>query len=98
GSNGNLYYPSNTPGSGLQLMELTPSDRTTVLTNLSAAGGGDLRQVNGLAAGLDGSLYYTEDNAIRRIGARAQVTTVIANLTLPTCVSIPGTTRPMLRG
>jgi len=98
GSNGSLYYPSYTAGSGLKLMELTSADRTTVLTNLSAAGGGDLRQVNGLAAGLDGSLYYTEDNAIRRIGARGQVSTVIANLTLSTCVSIPGNTRPLLRG
>ena len=98
GSNGNLYYPSYTSGSGLQLMELTPSDRTTVLTNLAAAGGGDLRYLNGLAAGLDGSLYYSEDNAIRRIGTEGQISTVVANLTLPTCVSIPGTSRPMLRG
>ena len=98
GANGNLYYPSYASGSGLQLIELTPSDRTTVLTNLAAAGGGDLRHLNGLAAGLDGSLYYTEDNAIRRISAGGEVSTVIANLTLPTCASIPGTTRPMLRG
>ena len=98
GSNGNLFYPSYASGSGLQMMELTPSGRTSVLTNLSAAGGGDLRHVNGLAAGPDGSLYYSEDNAIRLVNARGQVSTVIANLTLPTCVSIPGTTRPMLRG
>ena len=98
GSNGNLYYPSYASGSGLQLMELTPSDRTTVLTNLSATGRGDLRYLNGLAAGPDGALYFTEDNAIRRISARGEVSTVVANLTLPTCVSIPGTTRPMLRG
>ena len=98
GTNGNLFYPSYTSGSGLQMMELTPSGRTSVLTNLSAGGGGDLRWVNGLAAGPDGSLYYSEDKAIRLINARGQVSTVIANLTLPTCVSIPGTTRPMLRG
>lgn len=98
GANGNLYYPSYASGLGLQLMELTPSDRTTVLTNLAAAGGGDLRHLNGLAAGLDGALYYTEDSAIRRISAGGEVSTVVANLTLPTCVSIPGTTRPTLRG
>jgi len=98
GSKGNLYYPSYSSGSGLQMMELTPSGRTSVLTNLSAAGGGGLRWLNGLAAGAEGSLYYSEDNAIRRISARGQVSPVIANLTLPTCVSIPGNTRPMLRG
>jgi len=98
GSNGNLYYPSYASGSGLQMMELTPADRTSVLTNLSAVRGGDLRHVNGLTAGPDGSLYYSEDNAIGRISARGQVSTVIASLTLPTCVSIPGNTRPLLRG
>ena len=98
GANGNLFYPSYASGSGLQLVELTPGDRTTVLANLSAAGGGDLRWLNGLAPGSDGSLYYTEDNAIRRIGARGEVSTVVENLKLPTCVSIPGTTRPLLRG
>ena len=98
GANGSLFYPSYSSSSGLQLMELTPGDRTTVLTNLSAAARGDLRWLNGLASGSDGSLYYTEDNAIRRISARGEVSTVVGNLKLPTCVSIPGTTRPMLRG
>jgi len=98
GSNGNLYYPSYTSGSGLQLMELTPADRTTALINLSAAGSGDLRWLNGLAAGTDGALYYTEDNAIRRISARGEVSTVVANPKIPTCVSIAGSSRPMLRG
>src|SRR6267378_5702083 len=54
GSNGNLYYPSYASGSGLQMMELTPAGRTSVLKNLSAARGGDLRHVNGLATGPDG--------------------------------------------
>lgn len=98
GANGNLFYPSYVSGSGLQLMELTPGDRTTVLTNLSAAGNRDLKWLNGLAPGSDGSLYYTEDNAIRRISSRGEVSTVVGNLKLATCVSIPGTTRPMLRG
>jgi sugar lactone lactonase YvrE len=94
GANGNLFYPSYASSSGLQLMELTPSNRTTVLKNLRA----DLKWLNGLAAGTDGSLYYTEDNAVRRIGARGEVSTVVANLKIPTCVSVPGSSRPMLRG
>ncbi len=98
GANGSLFYPSYAAGSGLQLMELTPADRTTALANLSSAGGGELRWVNGLAAGADGTLYYTEDNAVRRISARGEVSTVVANPKIPTCVSIAGTSRPMLRG
>ena len=98
GANGLLYYPSYTAGSGLQLMELTPADQTRMLTNLSAATRTDLRWLNGLAAGADGSLYYTEDDAIRRINARGEVSTLVAKPGIPTCVSIAGTTRPMLRG
>jgi len=98
GANGLLYYPSYTSGSGLQLMELTPPNQTRMLTNLSAAGTRDLRWLNGLAAGADGSLYYTEDDAIRRISARGEVSTVVAKPKIPTCVSIAGSPRPMLRG
>jgi hypothetical protein len=65
-------------------------------------GGGELRYLNGLAAGSDGSLYYSEDNAIRRVSAGGEVSTVIASPTLSTCVSIPGdyasnATRPRCR-
>ena len=98
GANGLLYYPSYTSGSGLQLMELTPANQTRMLINLSAAGTRDLRWLNGLAAGADGSLYYTEDDAIRRISARGEVSTVVAKPKVPTCVSIAGSPRPMLRG
>lgn len=98
GANGHLFYPHYASGSGLKILELTPASRTTVLTNLTSTVSGDLRHLNGLAAGLDGSLYYSEDNALRRISARGEVSTVLANLTIPKCVSIPGTKRPMLRG
>jgi len=98
GANGLLYYPSYSSGSGLQLMELTPANQTRMLINLSAAGTRDLRWLNGLAAGADGSLYYTEDDAIRRISARGEVSTVVAKPKIPTCVSIAGSSRPMLRG
>jgi hypothetical protein len=97
-ASGNLYYPSYTAGSGLQLIELTPADQTRVMTTLSTAGSENLRWLNGLAAGADGSLYYTEDDAIRRISTRGEVSTIIAKPKIPTCVSIAGTSRPMLRG
>jgi hypothetical protein len=98
GANGYLYYSSYASSSGLQLMELAPSSQLRAFTNLSAAGSGNLRWLNGLAAGADGSLYYTEDDAIRRIGARGEVSTVVAKPKIPTCVSIAGSPRPMLRG
>lgn len=99
GANGNLYYPDYVSGSGLQILALTPTSQESVFKNLAgAAGGAELRYLNGLAAASDGSLYYTEDDAIRRLNSQGQVSTVIARPALRTCVSIPGTTRPMLRG
>jgi streptogramin lyase len=55
-----------------------PSIRGSVRATLVAG----LRWINGLAAGPDGSLYYTEDNAVRRIDQRG----------------VPGTDGPTLRG
>ena len=34
GRDGNLYYPTFKPGSGLQIQRLTPSGQTSVLSNL----------------------------------------------------------------
>jgi len=102
GRDGNLYYPSSRSGGALQVVRLTPSGQTSVLATLPATTTrGPLRWVNGLAAGPDGSLYFTEDNAIGRISAQGRVTTVVADVALAGCASIPGVEakeRPYLRG
>lgn len=102
GQDGNLYYPLPGPGGAVQVLRLAPSGQTSVLVTLPATTArGPLRWLNGLAAGPDGSLYYTEDNAIRRIGAQGRVSTVVADIALAGCASIPGTEvneRPLLRG
>jgi sugar lactone lactonase YvrE len=55
--------------------------------------------VSGLAPGPSGSLYYTENNAIRRISARGRVRTVVTVPALKGAPSIPATdTHPYLRG
>jgi sugar lactone lactonase YvrE len=46
---------------------------------------GPLRDLNGLAAGPDGSLYFSEDNAIRRIAKDGRVSMLVENVTLPGC-------------
>ena len=103
GRNGNLYYPSRGPGGRVQIMQLSPSGQTSVLATLPATtvSGKPLLYLNGLAAGADGSLYFTENDAIRRISMQGQVSTVVADLHLDGCASIPGTTandHPLLRG
>jgi DNA-binding beta-propeller fold protein YncE len=94
GRDGNLYYPSRAAGGGLDILRLLPSGRSSVLTSLP------LRHLNGIAAAPDGSLYYTENNAIRRISAQGKVSTVAADIAVNGCASIPGTDSndPLLRG
>lgn len=101
GRDGNLYYPTPRPNGALQVVRLMPSGQTSVLATLPATtASGPLRWLNGLAAGPDGSLYFTEDNAIRRISAQGRVSTVAANIAPANCAQIPGTEadRPYLRG
>ena len=86
---GNLYYPSGRPG-GLRIMRMMPSGATSVLATLPATARGPLPHLNGITDGPDGSLYYTENNAIRRITVQGRVSTVA---TIPALVggpSIPG--------
>jgi hypothetical protein len=99
GQEGNLYYPSGSAG-GLRIIRMIPSGESSVLANLSATARG-LPHINGITAGPDNSLYYTENSAIRRISAQGRVSTV-ATIPAPAgCPSIPGigaNARPYLRG
>jgi hypothetical protein len=101
GQDGNLYYPSGPPG-GLQIMRMLPSGGTSVLATLPRTTTGEpLPHLNGITAGPDGSMYYTEDRSIRRITAQGRVSNVA---TVPALVGgplIPGIgadSRPLLRG
>jgi len=94
GGDGNLYYPSKGQGGNLDVVRLTPSGRRSVLTRLH------LPYVNGLASGELGSLYFTENDAVRRISAEGTVSTIVTKVSLSGCASIPGNdpNDPLLRG
>ena len=90
GRDGNLYYPWHDGGAPLQILKFLPSGRTSVLATLPAATArGPLRWINGLAAAPDGSLYYTENDAIRRISREGRLSTVVENLANDGCGAIP---------
>jgi sugar lactone lactonase YvrE len=96
GQDGNLYFPSRPP---VRIMWMLPTGDTAVLATLPATGKGPLLYINGITAGPGGSLYYTEDNAIRRITAQGRVSTVATVPALVGGPSIPGTDQhPYLRG
>jgi SMP-30/Gluconolactonase/LRE-like region len=99
GQDGNLYYQSGRRGS-LKVMRMIPSGSTSVFATLPATvTGKPLSDLNGITAGPDGSLYYTEDTAIRRISAQGRISTV-ARVRIPAnAPSIPATNQhPYLRG
>ena len=99
GQDGNLYYQSGRPGH-LRMVRSSPSGATSVLATLPATVlGQPLPHVNGIAAGPGNSLYYTENNAIRRITPRGIIGTVVTVRALIGGPSIPGTDlHPYLRG
>lgn len=102
GADGNLYFPSHGVANPIQLLKMLPSGASSVVTTFPATTAGrPLRDLNGLAAGPQNSLYYTEPNTIRRVSKEGRVTTVAENIVPSTCGSVPGLTlsdRPLLQG
>jgi hypothetical protein len=95
GIDGNLYYPTHSVGSPLQILKMLSTGQTSILASLSGTtAGGPLRDLNGLAAGPDGSLYYTENAAIRRISKEGRVSTIAENIAPTGCKK----NDPLLRG
>ncbi len=101
GMDRNLYYPVPAPGGGVQLLRLEPSGETKVFARLPRQEDGrPLKWLNGIAAGPEGSFYYTEDAAIRRVAHDGRVSTLVAGVAPPKCAGLPMEegARPQLRG
>jgi hypothetical protein len=81
-------------------MKMTPTGSTSVLATLPATVKGEpLPHISGIITGSNGSLYYTEDSAIRRITAQGRISTVATVRALVNGPSIPATDQhPYLRG
>lgn len=94
GYDGGLYYQSGSRGH-LRIMRSMPSGTTTVFANLPPATSGQmLADINGICAGPDDSLYYTENNAIRRITRRGVIGTVVTVRAPAKVPNIPGVNQP----
>ncbi|HEX5071077.1 MAG TPA: hypothetical protein VFV78_12750 [Vicinamibacterales bacterium] len=92
GEDGAAYYPERGgPDGRLQIVRWTTAGARSIFALLPAqTDSGPLQWINGLAAGSGGSLYYTEDKAVRKIDTRGAVSAVATNVTVSGCVSIPG--------
>ena len=88
---GSLYYPW-VQSEQVRIFRLAPSGGTTAVKTLPTvrSKNGEIRWRNGITASADGSIYYSEDRAIRKISPQGELTTIVSNLSLPGCGSVPG--------
>jgi sugar lactone lactonase YvrE len=99
GPDGSLYHPSARE-TNVRIMRTAPTGGTTAFVTLPrSVAGAALGWINGLTTGPESSFYYTEDNAVRKISSRGEVTTVATIAPLTNGPAIPGSnSRPYLRG
>jgi sugar lactone lactonase YvrE len=94
GRDGTLYFPSQGE-MPVRIRTYSAEGRAGVLATLPATtSSGPLRWLNGLAAAPNGTIYYTEDDAIRRVGGDGRVSTVVEHYAPAGC----GSRHPLLRG
>jgi sugar lactone lactonase YvrE len=99
GGDGNLYYPSARESNVRILRMNSTGGPSTFVTLPRSVAGAALGWINGLTTGPGGSIYYTEDNAVRRITAQGAVSTIATVTALTKDPAIPGIEkRPYLRG
>ena len=92
GPDGALYYPHAQNDDRVHVMRLRSGGQAVtfavlpVMTEIGADGKrGPARWIHGLAAGRDGTLYYAEQNAVRRIGSDGSVSLVAGDFTIADC-------------
>jgi streptogramin lyase len=92
GSDGSLYYPWAHTGKHSQIVRLEPSGRTSVVKTLPPVRSkdGEIRWRNGIAISQDGSIYYTEDRAVKKITPQGELVTIVSDLEVPGCGSMVG--------
>ena len=99
GADGDLYFVRKVDGSAKLLRTKPNGERGVFVTLPRGASGAAVEWINGIAQGADGSFYYTEDNAVRRIAANGTVSTVAIVPALAGGPSIPDVDKhPYLRG
>jgi formylglycine-generating enzyme required for sulfatase activity len=102
GRDGSSYFPELGKDGRLRVFQLTPSGDHRVVADLPAASDGPpLKWLNGMAAGPDGAIYFSENAAVRRITPQGEVITMASNIVVPDCRSPPGANPrlgPFLRG
>jgi sugar lactone lactonase YvrE len=102
-ADGKLYYPEGAGGERIRIVAIEPSGTSSIRAILPPIrrAGRAITWLNGIAPGADGSLYYTEDRAIRKVDQQGQTSAVGVDVAVVDCETIPGMETevgPYLRG
>ena len=99
GPGGDLFYPSVRESSARIIRTSSTGGTSTVVRLPRSIAGRPVQWINGIAIGPNDDIYYTEDNAVRRITQRGVVSTVKVVPRLANGPAIPGNeNHPYLRG
>jgi DNA-binding beta-propeller fold protein YncE len=101
GEDGGLYYVPYDRSGSRELVRRVPDGQRSVLARLPTdTGAQPMLWVNGIATGPGGSLYITDNDAVRKIDRKGTVTTWRDAIQVPGCSDpLPDTPKlPYLRG
>jgi hypothetical protein len=101
GRDGALYYATYSANEPLHFIRQTSDHESVFATVTSSADGEPLHWINGISSGPDGTIYFTENDAVRKISADGRVSTVVSGLTKEAGKPVPGIGAhlgPFLRG
>jgi sugar lactone lactonase YvrE len=85
GPDSSMYYAHQSGGKPMEVLRQNPSGETSVLATIATnTEGQPIKWVNGIAAGADGTLYFSEDSAVRKISKEGVVSTVL-KIQIPGC-------------
>jgi hypothetical protein len=101
GQDGALYYVPYNPDGGRELIRRMPSNQRSVFAKLPTdTSPKPMLWVNGITTGPDGTLYITDNDAVRKINDKGNVTTFRDAIRAPDCAApLPDTPKlPYLRG
>ena len=86
GRDRNLYYAPYRREGPMQIVRQTPEGNTSVLATINADTEGDrIQWVNGIATGPDGSIYFSENSAVRKITMQGDVWVLASRIQVPGC-------------
>lgn len=86
---GALFTPRPAADGRIRIHRFEPDGRESVLATLQFRAERD-RWLGGLAAGPEGSLYFTEGNSVRRLARDGKVTTLAEEVQVAGCLKPPG--------